>query len=68
MHDQGVWNPTVKQLAAEESHEAESYEQEIEGDSAEEGGRAESESFVSADSEANRERIATGAEAKPHLE
>ena len=68
MHDQGVWNPTVKQLAAEESHEAESYEQEIEGDSAEEGDRAESESFASADSEANRERIATGAEAKPHLE
>ena len=68
MHDQGVWNPTVKQLAAEESHEAESYDQKIEGDSAEEGDRAESESFASADSEANRERIATGAEAKPHLE
>jgi hypothetical protein len=68
MHDQGVWNPTVKQLAAEESREAESYELEIEGDSAEEGDRAENESFASADSEANRERIATGAEAKPHLE
>ena len=68
MHDQGVWNPTVKQLAAEENHEAESYEQEIEGDSAEEGDRAESESFASADSEANRERIPTGAEAKPYLE
>ena len=49
MHDQGVWSPTVKQLAAEESHEAESYEQEIGGDSAEEGDRAESESFASAD-------------------
>ena len=68
MHDQGVWNPTAKQLAAEESREAESYELEIEGDSAEEGDRAEKESFASADSEANRERIATGAEAKPHLE
>ena len=68
MHDQGVWNPTAKQLAAEESREAESYELEIEGDSAEEGDRAENESFASADSEANRERIATGAEAKPHLE
>ena len=61
MHDQGVWNPTVKQLAVEESREAESYELEIEGDSAEEGYRAENESFASADSEANRERIATGA-------
>ena len=68
MHDQGVWNPTDKQLAAKESREAESYEQEIEGDSAEEGDRAENESFALADSEANRERIATGAEAKPHLE
>jgi hypothetical protein len=68
MHDQGVWNPTVKQLAAEESREAESYKLEIESDSAEEGDRAENESFASADSEANRERIATGAEAKPHLE
>lgn len=68
IHDQGVWNPTVKQLAAEESREAESYKLEIESDSAEEGDRAENESFASADSEANRERIATGAEAKPHLE
>jgi hypothetical protein len=68
MHDQGVWNPTVKQLAAEESREAESHKLEIESDSAEEGDRAGNESFASADSEANRERIATGAEAKPHLE
>ena len=60
MHDQGVWNPTVKQLAAEESREAESYKLEIESDSVEKGDRAENESFVSADSEANRERIATG--------
>lgn len=68
MHDQGVWNPTVKQLAAEESREAESHKLEIESDSAEEGDRAGNESFASADSEANRERIATVAEAKPHLE
>ena len=64
IHDQGVWNPTVKRLAAEESPEADSDEQEIEGDTAEEGDRAEGESFAAADSEAMRERVSAGAEVK----
>ncbi len=64
IHDQGVWNPTVKRLAAEESPEADSDEQEIEGDTAEEGDRAEGESFAAADSEAMRESVSAGAEVK----
>ncbi len=64
LHDQGVWNPTVKQLAAEGSHEADSDEQESEDDLAEENQQVERDSYSEVDSAAMGESVPVGSEGK----
>lgn len=68
LHDQGVWNPTVKQLAAERSENRNSEEDSNQDDEVEMNQQAEHESSAeceeSAEPESESESVAAGAEEK----